>query len=377
MNYHEKNDRVFFGLKINIQKSTIADNHEINKLDVKNHNNFSSYLGGSIGRVLEFVRQVFLMEVGKDIERLFDKLDMYEKCDDENMVNSIFQESIKDVANQDYIGLISDMEIVFPDNLIIPQYIVTDITALDHISINFTTVWPLNMIFDQKVIQMYNQCYNFLLKIHRATYVLSKKDLWNHAYTDLNAGNKRDYENEDMEEKERNDIIELNSKIYDKYQHQFFLFQHKLLHFAKNLEIFIKARVISHCTAEFKKSLSDVKNMDMLIRLHSNFLNRVYELCLLGKNSQKLFETIINILNNAIRLRELFKEFASLNVWSYDMSEKVEIVMKEFEKLKESHKICMRFITGFMDKKSKQHIITHFDDAYCRLDFNYYYARQR
>ena len=73
------------------------------------------------------------------------------------MVNSIFQESIKDIANDNYANLISELEIVFPENLMIPQYKVTDITALDHISINFTAVWPLNMIFDQNIIQMYNQ----------------------------------------------------------------------------------------------------------------------------------------------------------------------------------------------------------------------------
>ena len=50
-----------------------------NPTDSKTQNNFSSYLGARIGKVLEFIRQVYLMEVGKDIERLFDKLDMYEK----------------------------------------------------------------------------------------------------------------------------------------------------------------------------------------------------------------------------------------------------------------------------------------------------------
>lgn len=172
-------------------------------------------------------------------------------------------------------------------------------------------------------------------------------------------------------------MIEQNSRIYNKHQHQFFLFQRELLHFAKNLETFIKTRVILHCTREFRRDLSDIMNMDILLRYHTAFLGKVHELCLLGQSSQKLMETIMNCLNNAIQLRECFKEFAALNIRSYNMIEQAEVIMRQLHKLKESHKLCMRFITGFMEKKTQHNFVTHLDDAYCRLNFNNFYSNEK
>lgn len=70
----------------------------------------------------------------------------------------------------------NSLEVVFPEKLVIPQYLVTEITALDHISLNLSTEWPLNIIFDSKSLKQYNQCFSFLLKIQRVIYILSKKD---------------------------------------------------------------------------------------------------------------------------------------------------------------------------------------------------------
>ena len=37
----------------------------------------------------------------------------------------------------------------------------------------------------------------------------------------------------------------------------------------------------------------------------------------------------------------------------------------------------MRFITGFMEKKTQNNLMNHLDDAYCRLNFNYYYSNSK
>lgn len=114
--------------------------------------------------------------------------------------------------------------------------------------------------------------------------------------------------------------------------------------------------------------------MDTLIQFHDGFLNKVLDLCLLKQSSQQLRETILNVLNSAIELRECYKQFVKLELHSEDMKREARKVMKEFSRIKDNHKICMRFITGFMEKKTQNNVMSHLDDAYCRLNFNYYYS---
>lgn len=147
------------------------------------------------------------------------------------------------MTTDDNIDMINNLDITFPENLVIPKYLITEINALDHLGISFNTEWPLNIIFGQKIMDEYNEIFRFLLKIQRVIYVLSKKDLWSHTYENLHS-KRRDDESE--EEADIKDLIMSNSKTYNAYQHQFFLFQRELLHFTKNLETFIKTRVLLH-----------------------------------------------------------------------------------------------------------------------------------
>ena len=271
------------------------------------------------------------------------------------------------------LDMANNIDITFPDNLVIPKYLVTEINALDHIGISFNNEWPLSVIFDKKSMSEYNQIFSFLLKIQRVIYILSKKDLWSLSHKEL-YHRRRNRQEEDEDEADLRNLAEENSKIYNAYQHKFLLFQRELLHFAKNFEIFIKTRVLLHCTAEFEKNFSNAENMDTLIRFHTGFLNKVLNLCLLQQSSQKLRETILNVLNNAIQLRECFKKFVELDLHSESMKLEVHNIMKEFARLQENHQICMRFITAFMEKKTKSNLTSHLDDAYCRLNFNYFYS---
>ena len=333
-----------------------------------------------LDKAFEFMRKVYFMESGKDLSlfwnQLFEKLDAYNKCDDENEINGILQECLRDMTTDDNSDMINSLEVFFPENLVIPKYVITEVSALDHLSISFQTEWPLNIIFDSKIMEDYNQWFRFLLKIQRVVYILSKKDLWKHTYEDLNSGIKRS-DDEDDDETEIKNLIETNSKLYNSQQHQFFLFQRELLHFAKNLETFIKTRVLVHWATEFEKNLINVENMDMLIRFHREFINKVMDLWMLKQSTQQLRDTMLNVLNNAIQLREWYKEFSQLDLVSEKLPEKLVLIQKEFSRLIESHKIWMRFITGFMEKNTQNKLINHLDDAYCRLNFNYFYSNSR
>jgi hypothetical protein len=101
------------------------------------------------------------MESGKDMSlfcnMLFDKLDSYNKCDDENEISGILQDSLKDMMTDDNADMINSLDISFPDDLVIPKYLITEINALDHVNISFINIWPLSVIFDAKMMGEYNQ----------------------------------------------------------------------------------------------------------------------------------------------------------------------------------------------------------------------------
>jgi hypothetical protein len=114
-----------------------------------------------LDKAFEFVRQVYFMESGKDMSlfcnMLFDKLDSYNKCDDENEISGILQDSLKDMMTDDNADMINSLDISFPEDLVIPKYMITEINALDHVNISFINIWPLSVIFDAKMMGEYNQ----------------------------------------------------------------------------------------------------------------------------------------------------------------------------------------------------------------------------
>ena len=149
------------------------------------------------------------------------------------------------ISDENY-ELVNSLDISFPEKFALQPHLNTSIKALDHVTISFSTKSLLSLIFNVKAMEEYNKCFKFLIKIQRVIYILSKKDFWKHRHQDLYFKRKRNREEETPEQRESLDILEHNSKQYNKYQHQFLIFQRELFHFAKNLETFIKARVLQH-----------------------------------------------------------------------------------------------------------------------------------
>ena len=114
--------------------------------------------------------------------------------------------------------------------------------------------------------------------------------------------------------------------------------------------------------------------MDTLLKFHNGFLDKMTDLCLLKQSNENLRNSILNVLNGGILLRENFKQFSCLDIYSETMGKELKLIMKEFEGLRENHKINMRFITAFMENKTSNNSMSHLDDAYCRLNFNYFYS---
>ncbi|CAI2367015.1 unnamed protein product [Moneuplotes crassus] len=307
-----------------------------------------------LDETFKFIRQIYFMESGKDMalfsSTLFEKLDEYSKCDNENEINGILQESLRDLITDENADLVNSLEVEFPEDLVIPKYLTTQIQALDHINITFTTNSLLEQIFDSKSFTEYNKCLNFLLKIQRCVHLLSKSDLWRHPPAASTSGSR--------------------TSRYFKLQHKLLIFQRELLHFSKTLETYLKSQIHYYSTT-FTTTLPKIQTLPALQALHRNFLSKILTLTLLGPDQGKLHSTILNVLNNGVTLREIWKRFAS----NYDLDdlealEGLQKVNREFESLKENHRICMRFVVGVLGKSGM-------GDVLCRMDFNGFYEPGR
>ena len=58
------------------------------------------------------------------------------------------------------------------------NFSIDSVEALDYIGFNYTSDWPLDIIFDSHSIEKYNTIFSFLLKIRRCNYLIQKRDYW-------------------------------------------------------------------------------------------------------------------------------------------------------------------------------------------------------
>lgn len=54
-----------------------------------------------------------------------------------------------------------------------------------------------------------------------------------------------------------------------------FLLQHEMVHFTKNLQVFLNIEVIESAWKEFLEEMETVKSLDEILRTHDRFVDRI------------------------------------------------------------------------------------------------------
>ncbi|KAK1129796.1 hypothetical protein K0M31_019505 [Melipona bicolor] len=148
------------------------------------------------------------------------------------------------------------------------QLHISDPAALDCLTLNYKINWPLNIIFDETVMQQYRKVFKFLITSGRVSWVLQE---------DFN-----------IMKRERKAIT---SEQYHKLQ----LYRHSMTQFMNALHNYLTCSVLHASWAEFEKDLEQSLTVDQIYMSHVNYIKRILSRCMLNSRGEKVRVCLTNI----------------------------------------------------------------------------------
>ncbi|XP_043524965.1 gamma-tubulin complex component 6 isoform X2 [Frieseomelitta varia] len=148
------------------------------------------------------------------------------------------------------------------------QLHISDPAALDCLTLNYKINWPLNIIFDETVMQQYRKVFKFLITSGRVSWVLQE---------DFN-----------IMKRERKAIT---SEQYHKLQ----LYRHSMTQFMNALHNYLTCSVLHASWAEFEKDLEQSLTVDQIYVSHVNYIKRILSRCMLNSRGEKVRVCLTNI----------------------------------------------------------------------------------
>jgi gamma-tubulin complex component 5 len=147
------------------------------------------------------------------------------------------------------------------------------VKMLCDISIEYTLPWSVANIISKSSIRIYQRVSTFLMQIRRAKYALERlRLLWSSA-PGQDAGDGR--------------LLG-------------YAVRHRLLWFTNTLYSYLSQLVLTISTTKMRKSLSKAVDIDGMIAVHSSYVEKIEDQCLLSKQLVPIYNPIISILDLCI-----------------------------------------------------------------------------
>ncbi|XP_014222497.1 gamma-tubulin complex component 6 [Trichogramma pretiosum] len=176
--------------------------------------------------------------------------------------------------------------------------------ALSSLSLNYKISWPLNIIFNDMVMQQYSKVFKFLLMVGRVLWVLQ----------------------EDFH------ILKVERKAScAKQHHKLQLFRHSMMQFMNALHTYLTCGVLHASWAEFERELEQAHTLDEINDKHVAYLKKILSRCMLNQRGEKMRTCLTNIFkvvlkfHNRIRSRQQSTHTAS----SYENLERMYLAFCE------------------------------------------------
>eukprot|EP00794_Sanderia_malayensis_P012067 gene12067-13311_t len=199
-----------------------------------------------------------------------------------------------------------------------------DIKSIDTIILRYQLEWPLTIIFDRKVEDKYNAIFGFLLQAKRAVWSLEQLRI-----SDLN--------DED------------STKPRSALKQELYILRVRLLHFVQSFHVYIMTRILHSSGLEFKERLSGAKDFDEVLSIHEDFLEKVYDRCLLSPKVGFAKEAITRTLSLCLHLQSQWdKGLARMS------EDSIHSIQAEFDK-------CSHFIQSFLNSLIKRGSFPHLE----------------
>lgn len=221
-------------------------------------------------------------------------------------------------------------------------------SILDCLELRYLVAWPVNTVITEESINKYNQIFSFMLLQKQTVWVL--KDVWHRlkrAALLHKAG---------------------NASQFRRLQ----LYRQEMQHFVRVMQSYIAHQVIFVTWNEFKASMkTDLNNLDDLIKIHDDYLNRAIFRCLLNTKAAKVMKIIRDMFGLILQFRSLLVAAD----WTRDKTtgEMSHANFNQMLKCFQNFKQYSVFLFKVISKLVKRGYQSHLQDFLLRLNFNDYY----
>lgn len=215
-------------------------------------------------------------------EALFQQMDADEPWFDERMMSNTFSEACETSGYDEIVyiklrGAAENMELRSANKA----------SFLELIDFKVEIPWPLNNFIDKNELSNYSKITSLLLRLKRAKYVMEKKTLF----------------------RERK-----SCKKSDSHTMRFYSLRMKILWFINAFWRYIMTTILHSETIDFRNKLSMSKDADEITALHTLYVRKIVDRCLLNDKSTGIKKSIIHIFDIAEQMANLFNQY----VQSYD-----------------------------------------------------------
>ncbi|XP_058794937.1 gamma-tubulin complex component 6 isoform X1 [Phymastichus coffea] len=157
----------------------------------------------------------------------------------------------------------------------VPTYLQTsNPEILSCLSLNYKISWPLNIIFNEIVMQQYSRVFKFLLMVGRVLWVLQ----------------------EDFH------ILKMERKAsITKNHHKLQLYRHSMMQFMNALHTYLTCSVLHASWSEFEKELENAKTIDEVYDTHVSYIKKILSRCMLNVRGEKMRTCLTNIFKVVLK----------------------------------------------------------------------------
>jgi hypothetical protein len=292
-----------------------------------------------LDRYFKAIREVFLLENAENMRPLLkfiNKTPDLSACRNNSYdLRNSFQECLKTTSNKDLASFFTcEIRQCEPSR--------SPIDSIELLSISFAAPTPLDICFDENSIKMYQKLNTRILQIKRAVFC-AKNMKWRSR----------------------------NALGFGHSHRKFMLFQKKLIHFSSCFEEYVLQDVLHSLAIWFLNEKNKVKSIDELRALHSDYLEKAIERCLLSHKKSPLSAAVNAVFVVCVRFFELMKKNESEEFESMECKMVFEDLEQNFET---ANRILLNVLSKSLHNKRQLNCNPYLDlNSYFTLNFNRFY----
>lgn len=170
------------------------------------------------------------------------------------------------------------------------------VKVLSALELKYHISWPIQIVLTPATIPSYQRIFTFLFQVRRSSHILSRQRLIDDVLTYTSSSDER--------------------ALYYSLRTRLFWFTHTLYYFLTSL-------VIEPNSLKMREQLKDAEDVDSMIEVHATYIKSLLDQVLLGSKLELIHNTILKILDLAIKLEDAQAANAALNKEAMDQQQEM------------------------------------------------------